>query len=77
MVARKVKAALNAADEGLVGMLIDLSPGQSLVYQLDRFPQFVAGWRQNHPVVHKTGVKQAQGCQPFLQGLQVQCPHQR
>ena len=58
MVAQKVEAALDPADEGLVGVLLQIERLQRLVDHLHRAAQLPAGRRENEDVVHEADVEQ-------------------
>ena len=76
--AEKIKASLDAPDEGLVGVLRDFQFGEGgLVQRAHGPPQLPAGLRQHQDVVHVAHVVRLGATQALIEDLQIQGPEQR
>lgn len=73
---RKADAPFGPADEGPVRVLFHLQLVEGPVNHPDGFPQFPAGGRNDHPVVHEAGVKHIQPLYPVVQRPEIQGTHQ-
>jgi hypothetical protein len=75
--AQKVKAPADPADEGLVGVLLDVQFRQCLVDQPDRRPELPPGRGKDDPIVHEPGIRQPGLLDPLIQEFEVKRSHQR
>ena len=72
VVAEKIKAVLELADEGFGGVLLEFQAVEGLIQDLDRPPVLPAGFAQDQDVVHVAHVVEARlPTQLVVQGLEV------